>query len=119
MSGIDKYFKSKKTNPIQEEFIRQCEQQKKESDEPQIEWIKEKSKLQSTINSLESENRDIKQKYERLKAKHVTLLQMLLTKEQKIQNLENRGGSLMENTVKTKSKIDVLVELVISHFILK
>lgn len=114
MSGLEKYFKSKKSNPIQEEFIRQYEQQQKETQEPEEEWMKEKSKLHSTINSLESENRSIKQKYERLKAKHVELLQMLLTKELKIQSLENRCGSLVENSEKTKSEFNLLLELVIT-----
>lgn len=120
MSGLNKYFKSTKSNPIEEEFIRQLEQAKKDSNGPDDERDKEKQKFESTINSLENENRDIRQKYERLKAKHVQLLQVLLSQEQKIQTLEARCANLNENknTLKTYSNCDLLAELVISYFIL-
>lgn len=118
MSGLDKYFKSKKSNPIEEEFIRQLEQTKKDSNGPDDERDKEKQKFESTINSLENENRDIKQKYERLKAKHVQLLQVLLSQEQKIQTLEARcaNSNENENKLKTYSNCDLLAELVIFYF---
>lgn len=119
MSSLEKYFKSKKSNPIQDEFIRQLEQNKKESDGPENVHIKEKLKFESKINSLESENRDIKQKYDRLKAKHVQLLQLLLTQEQKIQSLElrcNAYANLNETVLNTNSSCNVITELVILIF---
>lgn len=118
MSGLEKYFKSTKSNPIQDEFIRQCAEIKKEVNEPKNEDIEQKLKLQSVIDSLKIENREIKQKYERLKAKHVQLLQVLLTQEQKVQNLEKRFANLDESAMKSNSHCDVVAELVILHSIL-
>lgn len=86
MPQIDKYFKGKKSNSIETAFLRQCEE--KENIPRQNECTDETNILKNKIEILEIENQDIKKKYENLKSKHISLLQVLLKLEEKNQDLE-------------------------------
>lgn len=121
---MEKYFKSIKKNPIEEEFLRQCEQteqSEQRANETQIDWANEKSKLENTIAQLKVEKDNYKNKYDHLKAKHIQLLQVLLKIEEKNQNLENRIASLDATFDDSKQNpvpvFDFPAELVISFFI--
>lgn len=85
MSGINKYFK-KTPNSIEQAFLRQSKSN--ENTEPPSTWTNEKKILEDKIGILQTENQDMRQKYDKLKSKHVKLLQVLFEMEKKHQNLE-------------------------------
>lgn len=94
---INSIFKVKKNDPIEEAFLRQCEELQNDDDkcvplEDKIDnqkiWAKEKSCLEDEIKVLKHDNGNLKRKYENLKVKHMELLKVLLKLEKKNQNQE-------------------------------
>lgn len=61
-------------------------------------FAREKTDFENTIKGLQSENQQIKTKYDKLKAKHIDLLQTLLGLEGKNQKLENECQELRKST---------------------
>lgn len=57
--------------------------------EPPLNWLKEKNILEDKIKALQNEKQHIQTKYDKLKTKHVGLLQTLFSLEEKNQNLES------------------------------
>lgn len=106
---INSIFSVKKSHPIEQAFLRQCEEVQKECFEneqcvAEQTWAKEKSSLEQRVMVLEFENDKFKSKYEKIKAKHIELLQTLLTLEKKNQNLEIEIQSLkMTNDPKSSA----------------
>lgn len=125
MSDISKYFKSKKTNSIENSFILQCQQEEEEETKPPNEWENEKMLLERKIETLQIEKREVLKKYENLKTKHMQLLQLLFKLEKKNQDLEasvicerntvhefEQTGNSRPHDITTPSNTDSLVELV-------
>lgn len=90
MSSIRNYFKTNQLNAIEKSFLQQCEEKTEitELDRNEESWAKEKTAYEDKIIALESEKKNISLKYERLKEKHVHLLQLLMQLETKNQKLE-------------------------------
>lgn len=103
---IDKIFKKTKLDVIEQAFLSQC-YKKKDDDEKSEEverecqeknFARQKTDFENTIKGLQSENEQIKTKYDKLKAKHIELLQTLLGLEGKNQKLENECQELRKST---------------------
>lgn len=115
MANIDKFFKAKKINAIEQAFLRQCDlnsnekgdtNKERESNEVTNDWIKQKSALEDNIKVLNHENKELKLKYEKLKSKHMTLLQVLLGMEAKNQSLEAKLQSVKVQDVFNESNFE-------------
>lgn len=89
MSNLHAFFKPKKTNAIEEAFLKQCELVEKEKIESnaQSKCDEQIIILENVIKTLKTEKEDIHSKYENLKKKHTQLLQVLLKLEVKNEEL--------------------------------
>lgn len=130
---MDKFFQNKKINTIERAFSRQCELSL--SDENDInkdceptedlnDWLKQKIDLEDKIKVLIHENKDLKLKYEKVKSKHMKLLQVLLCVEEKNQRLEMQlqeqqafNKSSSENHTNQTVKTDVMNELYLLNIV--
>lgn len=76
--------------------------------EPPSNWLKEKNILEDKIKALENEKQHIQTKYDKLKTKHVGLLQTLLNLEEKNQNLNlilsGMKAMRVESSIESNSK---------------
>lgn len=125
MSTIQKFFKAKNPNSIEIAFLRQSKED--ENAERQIESTDEKKILEDKIEVLEIEIRDLKKKYDGLKSKHVSLLQVLLRLEEKNQELQakikseenaNKAHEFEDDrTSKSEQSSDFLTHLVNLDFL--
>lgn len=104
---IDKIFKKTKLDVIEQAFLSQCDTKKDDdkSEEEEVEreceekkFAREKTDFENTIKGLQTENQQIKTKYDKLKAKHIDLLQTLLGLEGRNQKLENECQELRKST---------------------
>lgn len=96
-ADISSFFSSKKSDAIQKAFIREyekCNEIEEEADKSS--WAFEKNRLENEIKTLRHEKNETITKYEKLKKKHVELLQTLFSLEKKNQDLELKLHKSME-----------------------
>lgn len=89
-TNINTYFKTNQCDAIQKEFLRQCQEIdcSEATNKVELLWPPEKTRLENEIQSLHREKDEIATKYEKLKKKHIELLQTLLNLELKNQEME-------------------------------
>lgn len=100
---INQLFK-KKVNAIEETFLQELERERESNQNKQSEiekenessWLLEKSSMSDVITGLTNENKEIKLKYEKLKTKHIELLQTLFNLEKKNQDMAINMQALKE-----------------------
>lgn len=108
MAEITKYFKEKKVSSIEKAFLRQTTDQEEKN--IAVNWEKEKNILEDSLKVFETENREIKLKYDQLKKKHVKLLQVLQELNEKNFKLEAKV-----QTFYAQQKTNTLTEAVFSE----
>lgn len=114
---MNKYFKSKKPSSIETSFIRQCDENNSASTENIELSPQRENELLNKIKVLQVEKDHIRKKYEKLKDKHVQLLQTLLHLEEKNQKLGNCIQEFKTSQINTMPfekavGVDVLSDLV-------
>lgn len=110
MAEITKYFEEKKISSIEKAFLRQTSDQEEKN--LAVNWTKEKNILEDALKVSETENREIKLKYDQLKRKHVKLLQVLQELNEKNFKLE---AKLQTFCAQQKTNISIEADFSVSN----
>lgn len=131
---ITQFFQQKKIGAIEKAFLRQCENNEKEvndttqtenrcvvekvvsvpeqndkkCEESNTDWVKERVILDNSIKILQKNNTEIKAKYEKLKSKHIELLQTLQNVVQRNQDLETYIQALKLASKPSENDVDTV-----------